>query len=172
MNWSSCDEFNLNILRPGDNLAYLPKPIPAPRDREIFDLLLRVIADHSVARFKACIDDGHANVLSAFSERMASKAVRNKDSDVLSLGLIALLVTWHETDSRESLPIMALYCDAALLLGLKTKSLVDSVKQGLGDVLIEPLVAFLARSEADRSLQVMGYSRAADEDGFRYLRNW
>jgi hypothetical protein len=67
---------------------------------------------------------------------------------------------------------MAVYCDAIRILGLNSASLVDSVRQVLGDVLTEPLVGFLARSEADRSLQAMGFSRAADNDGFRYIRSW
>jgi hypothetical protein len=169
---SSQGELNLDILEPRLNIAYLPQPIPAPRDSEILDLLSRAIADRRVARFRGSIKEGHANVLSAFSERMVSTAVRKKDLDVLSLGLIALLLAWRETDFKESLPIMALYCDAIRILGLNSTSLVDSVRQVLGDVLIEPLVAFLARSEANRSLQAMGYSRASDNDGFRYIRNW
>jgi hypothetical protein len=172
VNSSPCPEFDLGVLKPGDNVAYLSKPIPVPRDGEIFDLLGRVISDHRVARFRGSLDDGHANVLSAFSERMVSRAVRDKDSEILSLGLIALLLTWRETNSHELLPIMGLYSDATVLLGLNPTSLVDSTREILGDVLIEPFVAFLARSEADRSLQAMGYSRAVDESGFRYLRNW
>jgi hypothetical protein len=165
-------ELNLDILEPRLNIAYLPQPIPAPRDSEILDLLSRAIADRRVARFRGSIKEGHANVLSAFSERMVSTAVRKKDLDVLSLGLIALLLAWREADFKESLPIMALYCDAIRILGLNSTTLVDSVRQILGDVLIEPLVAFLARSEANRSLQAMGYTRASDNDGFRYIRNW
>jgi hypothetical protein len=169
---SGNSSLNLDILEPSLNIAYLPQPIPVSRDREIFDLLSRAIADNHVARFRGAIKEGHANVLSAFSERMASMAVRQKDLDVLSRGLVALLLAWRETDSKESLPIMALYCDAIRILDLNSVSLVDSVRQILGDVLVEPFVAFLARSEANRSLQAMGYSRASDHDGFRYIRNW
>jgi hypothetical protein len=163
---------NLDILEPSLNIAYLPQPIPATRDSEILDLLSRVIAEKRVARFRASIKEGHANVLGAFSERLVSMAVRKKDFDVLSQGLVALLLAWRETDSRELFPVMSLYCDATLLLGLKSASLVDSARQILGDVLVEPIVAFLARSEANRSLQAMGYTRASDNDGFRYVRNW
>jgi hypothetical protein len=164
-------EFNLDILESRLNVGYLAQPIPAPRDREIFDLLSRAIADRRIARFRGSIRKSHVDVLNAFSERMVSRAVRKNDLDALALGLIPVLLAWHETDYRESLPILALYCDAVRMLGLNSASLVDSVRAILGDVLIEPLVKFLARSEVNRSLEAMGYSRSSDNDGFRYIRD-
>jgi hypothetical protein len=168
----TANEFDLDILRPDGNIAYLPRPIPAPRDTQIRELIALVIAGKRVARFRQCIEEGHANVLRVFAERMASAAVRNNDPQTLQLGLIALLLAWRGPDSRDALTILPLYYDASHRLGLQSAAFVHSVRQTIGDALVAPLNNFLTRAEANKSLQVMGYSADADEDGFRYIRNW
>jgi hypothetical protein len=172
MSNAACDEFNLGILTPDLNRAYLPQPIPTARDGEICTLLSLTIADHRVARFAHCLEDGHAMVLRAFSERMASAAVRARDPEKLRLGLIALLLAWPGPDSRDSLTILPLFCDASGILGLDSASFVATVRQSIGDQLSAPFVEFLTRSDKNQSLKSMGYSRGADKDGFRYIRNW
>jgi hypothetical protein len=169
---ATTNEFDLDILRPEANIAYLPRPIPVSRDSEIRDLISRVIAGQRIARFRQCIDEGHANVLRVFAERMASAAVRNNDPQTLNIGLIALLLAWSGPDSRDALSVLPLFYDATHLLGRQPTTLVDSLRQTIGDALVAPLSHFLTRSEANKSLHVMGYGTGADEDGFRYIRNW
>jgi hypothetical protein len=166
------DEVNLDLLKPEVNTGYLPQPIPATRDGEIGMLLSRVLEAKCLARFNQMIEDGHAVVLRAFAERMASSAVRNLDVANLRLGLIALLLSWHGPDSREALTVFPIFLDAISRLNLDLTSFVASIRQTVGDQLIDPLIEFLKRTEVNKSLEAMGYAEGADDDGFRYVRNW
>ena len=166
------DELNLDLLSPEANRAYLPQPIPAVRDGEIGMLLSQMVESKFLARFHDRLEDGHSLVLRAFAERMASAAVRNRDVASLRLGLIALLLSWRGPDSRDTLTVFPLFLDAISRLDLNLRSFVTSIRQDVGDQLIGPLAEFLKRNEVNRSLQVMGYAEGADDDGFRYIRNW
>jgi hypothetical protein len=166
------DGLNLDVLEPAVNRGYLAQAIPTARDAEIGGLLSRVMEEHHVARFMRCLQDGHAIVLRVFAERMASEAIRNRDAAVLRLGLIALLLSWHGPDSRETLMVFPIFYDAVRRMGLDLTLLVASIRETIGDQLAAPFVEFLQRSESDKSLQAMGYAEGADNDGFRYQRNW
>ena len=75
-------DFDLEILSLERNLAYLPKPIPLPRDEEIQDLLLRCIENRTLMALQRRIGEDQAMVLHAFAERMASaQDERNSQPD-------------------------------------------------------------------------------------------
>lgn len=164
------EAFDLEVLHPDKNVSYLPKPIPTARDRQIGELLSSSISGQRIARLKRCIDEGHALVLRAFAERMASTAVRTNSPTDLRLGLIALLLALEGPDSRDALTIFPLFYDAVLRLQLNLSEFIESVRELVGDRMTEPFVQFTQRS--DKSLQAMGYSEGTDNDGFRYVRNW
>jgi hypothetical protein len=118
------------------------------------------------------LKDGHGAVLRAFAERMASAAVRNGDQGLLRKGLIALLLSSRSPDFRDTLMIFPLFYHAARRLGLDLGPFLDSIRQTIGDPFSAPFAEFLKRPETNKSLQVMGYAEGADNDGFRYIRNW
>lgn len=161
---------DLGVLDPNLNIGYLPKPIPQPRDHEIEDILAQHMACGSFARLCHSISRGNARVLHAFAERMATAAIRNNSPGQLNFGLIALLLGQAASDSRDGLTVFPLFLDAMTKLRLDPHEIAESVRQAIGDRLTAPLVEFMKRS--DKSLQSMGYSEGADDDGFRYIRNW
>jgi hypothetical protein len=163
-------EVDLEVNDPDQNIGYLPKSIPDLRDREIEDLLSRCVASEALASLQRCVDEDHAMVLRAFAERMATTAVRNNNATQLRTGLIALLLTQAESDFRDGLMILPLYCDAIAKLHIDPSEFTDSVRQIVGNQMLVPFTEFLRR--ADKSLKSMGYIEGADADGFRYLRNW
>lgn len=166
------DELNLEVLDPSVNQAYLPQLIPSTRDREISSLLSGVIEGRLVARFARMLQTGHAEVLRAFAERMASAAVRKGDTAILRIGFVALLVSWPVSDSREALTIFPLFYDAMRRLDVDVSSFLESIRESLGEQLVSPFVGFLRRSTPNKSLESMGYAEGTDRDGFRYVRNW
>jgi hypothetical protein len=172
MNSNMDAKFGIGVLEPAVNQAYLPKPIPTERDNEILQVLVSCIADNSVARFSQALKPGHASVLQAYAERMASMAVRNRNPETLRMGLFALLLGCREPDNREMLTIFPLFLDAAQILGISSSGLIEPVRIIAGDTLIGPFMKFLNRSDENKSLRVMGYDKSADQDGFRYIRNW
>jgi uncharacterized Zn finger protein (UPF0148 family) len=165
------DELDLRALQTEVNLGYLPQPIPTARDAEIRALMSQVMDSRSIARFSNRLRDGESTVLEAFAERMATLAVRNRDPTILEAGLIALLLS-PSPDSRESLIVFALFCDAIVRLGIDHSTLIASLRSTLGDRLATPFLELLKRPEHNRSLHSMGYVEGADADGFRYIRTW
>ena len=165
MSSDQIEKLDLEILDLDQNVGYLPKPIPALRDREISDLLSRTIANSALATLHHRVEEGHAMVLQVFAERMATAAVRNKEPAFLRVGLTALLLTL-----AKPLMILPLYCDAVSKLHIYSSRFADALRGTVGDRMIAPFTEYMAR--ADRSLKSMGYGEGVDADGFRYLRNW
>jgi hypothetical protein len=161
----------LKVLAPAANQGYLPQP-PNARDGEIADLMNKVVAERAVAQFARDIEGGHARVLAVFAERMASAAIRNPDPELLRLGLIALLLSFRHDDSREALIVFPLFCNGLRKLKVDQDLFLTEIRETIGDLLVAPLIEFLKRPEADRSLDSMGYSEGADGDGFRFVRRW
>jgi hypothetical protein len=101
--FASCD-----WLRGQNNSGYGKLPIPRPRDSEISNLLRAWIALDEVGRKQSALEisNEQRSTLLAYSERMASLAVRERNQEFTILGLIALGVDgwrddWHEgTDCK------------------------------------------------------------------------
>jgi hypothetical protein len=170
MSADALENVDLAVLDPEDNVAYLPKPIPTVRDGEIANLLSGSIAEQSLARLQRRITDGHAAVLRAFAERMASAAVRTGSMEQLRFGLVALLLGIGRGDSRDGWAILPLFYDALLKLHEDPLAFMGSIRQVVGDSVAVPFAKFLSRS--DKTLEAMGYREGADADGFRYVRTW
>jgi hypothetical protein len=172
MNETPSGQIAFDVLSADSNKGYLSKPIPGPRDEEISILLRQIIEQRLIARVRHTLLEEPAMVLRAFAERMASAAVRQVDSEILRMGLIALLLAWRGPDCRNTLVIFPLFYDAILKLGLDRDPFIASIRRVLGDELISPFIDFLDRPEGAKSLQAMGYIEGSDGDGFRYVRNW
>ena len=118
------------------------------------------------------IVEEQAAVLRAFSERMATLAVRSRDRHLLFLGLLALGIDGGLVDWREDILLLSLHFDAAKKVGIAPNEVFSEAGKLLPSRVSEVLTAFLNRSPEDQSLEVMGYEESSDEGGFRYRRTW
>jgi alkylhydroperoxidase/carboxymuconolactone decarboxylase family protein YurZ len=110
--------------------------------------------------------------LLAYSERMASLAVRERSRELITLGLVALGVDGWRTDWRDNALIVSLHFDAAQRIGASPEAIFESAAQLLPEKPAHALRSFLRRSADDKSLGAMGYLASNDGDGFRYRRTW
>ena len=89
-------------LRATNNRGYGPLPIPQPRDAEIEALLRSWMALDESTRQAAAqgIAEEQRFTLLAYSERMASLAVRKRNQELIRLGLLALGIDGWRGDWR------------------------------------------------------------------------
>lgn len=156
------------------NHGYGALPIPQARDVEIGGLLRAWMALGEADRKEAAegILEGQRFTLLAYSERMASLAVREANPDLITLGLVALGVDGWRRDWRDNAAIIALYYDAAQKLGTHPENAFEKAAALLPEKAANALRTFLRRSTEDKSLAAMGYVVGTDVDGFRYERTW
>lgn len=147
-------------------------PIPQPIDTEIAALVRSWLALGDQDRRAALngVSEAHQFTLLCFSERMASLAVRERNPDHITLGLIALGLDGWRFDWRENAMIVWLHYDAAERIGSNAQELFDAAANVLPEKPAEVLRAFPSRP--DRSLELAEYVTTADSDGFRYKRTW
>jgi hypothetical protein len=165
---------NAGWLDVDQNNGYGPAPIPSPRDAEIEALLVIWQAFSSSERSKAAseITEGQRCTLVAFAERMATSAVRHKNPSRIYLGLLALGLDGWTSDWRDNYTVLCLHYDAARRLSVDPAYLFRNAGSLLAEKVCRSFVGFLARTDADKALDAMGYRAGRDEDGFRYIRNW
>jgi hypothetical protein len=156
------------------NIGYGPLPIPQPRDREISGLLEKWKEMSAVERQAAgqCIRESQRFTLLAYSERMASFAIRTLDEEKIFLGLLALGVDGWKADWRDNAEILCLHFDAAKRIGSPPNRIFERAAILLSLKVGTALRSFLRRTPEDQSLEAMGYSVGDDNDGFRYRRDW
>lgn len=149
-------------------------PIPHTLDQDISSLIENwcELPQGDREREAATIVEEQAAVLRAFSERMATLAVRNSDRHLLFLGLLALGIDGGSVDWREDILLLALHFDAAKKVGFEPDEVFSEAGKLLPSRVSEVLTAFLNRSPEDQSLEAMGYEESSDESGFRYRRTW
>jgi hypothetical protein len=167
--FASCD-----WLGGQNNREYGKLPIPQPRDSEISNLLRTWIALDEVDRKQSALEISIEQrwMLLAYSERMASLAVRERNQEFTILGLIALGVDGWRYDWRDNLLIVSLHFDAAERINASPEAIFGAAAQWLPEKSAHGLRAFLSRSAEDKSLAAMGYVVGNDEGGFRYRRTW
>ncbi len=149
-------------------------PIPDPLDDRISSLINEwrsLPADKRAVESKTITEEQNATLL-AFSERMASMAVRMKSQDLVVLGLLALGVDGWQTDWRENTLLLCLHFDASKKIGITPEITFGNAAKLLSPNVATALEEFLQREPQDQSLKSMGYKESADSDGFRYERTW
>jgi len=148
--------------------------IPNEKDRLITELLERWVAlderERQIAASK--ISDKQAQILRAYSERMASAAVRERDARRIFFGLVALGLDGWNSDWRENVIILALLHDSAQRIDANPVEVIAKAASLLAPSASVQMEDFLSRSAHDRSIEAMGYESGRDVDGFRYRRNW
>ena len=157
-----------------ENQGYGQLPIPRVLDHKIHQVISKWIDLNENARKEAAksIQESQRFAFLAFSERMASLAVRKKSTDLIFTGLVALGVDGWRYDWRDNVLLLALHYDAALKLGIEPNVVFDQAAMLMDNEVAEGIRSFPRRSKEDKSLEAMGYREGNDDDGFRYMRTW
>lgn len=165
---------NADLLHVDQNNGYGPAPIPSPRDGEIESLLAKWLTLSSPKRSEAAalISEDQRFTLLAFSERMATAAVRRKDPNRIHLGLLALGLDGWKSDWRDNATILCLHHDAARRLAADPGQVFQKAGSLLSEKVSRSFTDFLNRTDEDKAIDAMGYVTARDEGGFRYKRDW
>ena len=160
-------------LASSDLDGYGPRPIPDPADTRIDALVDAVLADPAWLgpAVAASIDgDPRPFALTAYSERVAARAVRDRRPADLSRALLAIALAFNgAADWRDVMLFLPLPWRSAELLDADPAALYAQVAElptGLGTRFVR---GFLDRSPADRRIGAMGFREGEDAGGFRYV---
>lgn len=153
--------------------GYGAQPIPSPLDDMIEALVREFIALAPAERkVVATLAPLPPFAMFAFSERMATAAVRHDLLGDLLAGLIALVLEGFRYDARENLPILALHHDAALRLRVDPAPVFAEAASYATPDAARWIIGFLDREPAHVSLAEMGYRVMGEGSEFRYERTW
>jgi hypothetical protein len=115
------------------------------------------------------MDSDIAEVLSAYGERMAAMAVRQRSAEPLRRGLVAMgLADALLKDSRVNLIVLAAVNHSATTIGTELSRMIEEVAPDLPESASAKFRAFTKRSERDKSLQSMGLGAQGAGESFRY----
>jgi hypothetical protein len=147
---------------------YYDRPIPCPDDSHIGRALKAFSSAAPIwqAAFRESIDLDRADLLCAWSERMAALAVRLDSPRPLVLGLVALSLADEPADG-EALLVAPLHRRSAEKLGADPFRIFDEAA-GMTDLAGARWLRE-ARDSGDE-LEDTGYVEDSDGEGFRYLR--
>ncbi len=156
------------------NNGYGQLPIPTRRDDEISDLIQSWMKLDESSREDAasCVTEKQRFTLLAYSERMASLAVRESKPNLIFFGLVANGLDGWRFDWRDNLLILSLHYNSAKRLGVSPEQLFTQAASYLDRKIQDEFKAFLLRKPEDQSLASMGYEEDKDDGGFRYKRAW
>jgi hypothetical protein len=151
---------------------YTREAMPSPLDGVLFDLVSafvdagRASRRHVLARLTA----RQRRILSAFGIRLGSMAVREDDTDLLELALVACGLGWPVVaGGREFLVEMAPLYDAALKLAVRPSGLFERSAAVVGvPAYGQALTELAARGDGFATLTSRGWREVIGPDGFRY----
>ena len=153
-----------------DFRGYGPAPIPDRRD-EVLDgyaARLRSGGPAAVAAAAAEVSEMAQRVLRVYGERAAARAVRERSTELLICGLVAVVVGGLHRNDREALLPMALLDDAAARIGAEPRAVFAAAAAVVGNPGEINLMLWLGRAPGDRTPQAMGFTPVDGPDGFRY----
>ena len=153
-----------------NNNGYGRRRIPCDCDDEIsrfIDLWITASVTDRESITEA-ITSGDANLFRAYSERMASLAVRRCSSQIIINGLVSLSVDNWKFDSREYLMVASIIYHSAELIGQDPLALLGEIMEYLPPNAAKGFEEFCMRSPEGRDIRNMLYRESADKDGFRY----
>jgi hypothetical protein len=148
--------------------GYYDSPIPCAEDEQVARAVKAYTAADPPwqAAFRDAIDHDRADLLCAWSERVAALAVRLDSARPLVLGLVALSVA-DEAAAGEALLVAPLHRRSADKLDADADRLFDEAA-GLTDLIGARWLRDARDSEEE--VEDAGYVEHFGEDGFRYLR--
>lgn len=161
-------------LSMAENVGYGQLPIPDPKDDQVQALVVKWIEldEHDRISAGQAVAECQRFTLLAYSERMASFAVREKSINLVYLGLVALGIDGWRNDWRDNAVLLSLHYDALTKLGVEPKLIFEKAAKLMSTKVKASFQGFLRRSDEDKSLDAMGYEEGQDVDGFRYNRTW
>jgi len=165
----------LNAMRSGGTAGYGPAELPTAIDSYMasFVGLFRQSSDEERRAILGIMTHTDAQVFIAFSERMASLAVRTRSAEDLLNGLVGLGIGMSAGDDmREVLMIMSLHVRTATKLGLSPSLVFRDASKVFGSATAAVFVGFTHRTLENQSIEAMSYVESSDESGFRYRRIW
>jgi len=101
-------------------VEYWKSKTPSAADSELYQLMVDIYRgdkDDRTFVFEL-LDVQAANILTVFSERMVSLAIKEQEKRCLLIGLFALSFCFHFREKSESQRILSLYHDAIMRLNL------------------------------------------------------
>jgi hypothetical protein len=145
--------------------------VPDPRDENIAQLIKTWMGLSGESRKEAQsqLSRQQSSVLQTFAERMASLAVRDRNPELLLLGVLALGIEGGNSDWRENYLLVPLYYDAAQRIGANPTPIFENVAHLVGGTFAGYLRMFI---QDPKPIGVMGYQIGPSSDGFRYERTW
>jgi hypothetical protein len=150
--------------------SYRLAAFPDARDTEL-DEYARALRSGGPAAIRAGLDtvsEKGRQVLRAYAERAASRAVRDQDRDLLVLGSVALVVGGLDQNALEALTRMPLIEDASRRLGAELADVFEEAAGVVGHPGTVNLMLWLTRAPEDRTPECMGFVAGEDDSGFRY----
>lgn len=161
-------------LRSENNRGYGTLSIPQPLDDKISGLLRSWLSLEWTVRMASLvqISEDYRFTLIGYSERMASLAVRDRNRELILLGLLAIGLDGWRDDWRDSASVVCLHYDASHRIGACAREIFQEAATSLPERPARALRSFLLRSEEDKAVGAMGYVATNDADGFRYKRAW
>jgi hypothetical protein len=156
------------------NEGYGRRPIPNTRDQDISTLISNwmTLDIHARQEFSSLVTDGQRPTLLAYSERMATLAVRKSNKEWIRFGLIAQGMDGWRADWRESALLLSLHYDACNRINESAATVFSEVAAMLPLNVGHAMTSFVKRAPPDIALEAMGYKASGDQDGFRYERTW
>ena len=148
--------------------GYYESRIPSPADSEIARSIraFTEAGPYDQAEFRSALDADRCGLLQAWSERIATLAVRLDSSRPLVLGLVGLSLA-ATSDSHEAALVAPLHRRSAEKLGIDAAEVFDDAA-GWSDA--EGAVWLEEMRDSDEQPEDAGYVEDADADGFRYQR--
>ncbi len=147
--------------------GYYKQDIPSVIDHQLMSLLKESV---NVIQIDSKKLSESYRIFNLFAERMATLAVREKKIEWVKLGVFGLCRFSLDKDYREAVSILSLLYDAIVRIGDTPKIIFKEVELNTsGTMFIE---SFLNRSEADKTINAMGYETIGNGNDFLYRRTW
>lgn len=150
--------------------SYGPSPLPNSRDDLVDNFIDQAVSGgpSAVAGFTKGASESGRRVLRAYAERMASLAVRRRDTRLLVRAVIAIVIGGLDQNALEALMVMPLIENSARRVGADLAGIFEEAAAVVGHPGSVNLMVWLTRAPEDRTLVAMGFVEASDEGGFRY----
>jgi hypothetical protein len=158
----------LTVLDLPHGSGYYESPIPSAEDSRIGRAVKAFTGAEPAwqAAFREAVDHDRADLLCAWSERVAALAVRLDSARPLVMGLVGLSLA-GDADGGEALLVAPLHRRSAEKLAADAPRLFDEAA-GLADL---AGARWLREArDSDDQVEDAGYVENEDADGFRYMR--
>ena len=162
----------LNQIRSNRGYRYFFKPLLSQTDEDLLNLtsaLKAARSEESTSWIRSQLRNHDFFYFLGFAERMASWAVRTKQTRFLQEALIAIALVEGLSDAREIVLILSLIYDAAVRIQAEPHEVFSSIDQYCAPGMRQLLSGYLNRDE--KSILAMGYVFEAVGGG-RYRRTW